>query len=170
MISPSPNQWGSNVQKAQTFQPDWAGYVVTKVKHVRSALLSGIDTFVAEDFTVPMATGFIELVGMRSGSFRTFLKVGFTECNRVLLPSFQLIDNAAIGTLVLPSHCFGSALQFSNSPMAHFRIGGDGRRNAMATDVTLLNSTLTQADMAEGDTGFAHMGEQAAGAKNLPGD
>ena len=128
MTTSTPHPWGTNLQKAQTFQPDWDSYVVTKVKHVRAALLSGIDTFSAEGFTVPMATGFIELTGMRAGSFRTFLKIGFSESNRVMLPTFQLVDNAAVGTLILPSPCFGSALQFVNSPMAHFRIGGDGRQ------------------------------------------
>ena len=159
MNTPIPNQWGSNLQKAQTFQPDWEHYVVTKVKHVRAALLSGIDTFSSEGFTVPMATGFIELSGMRAGAFRTFLKIGFAESTRVMLPTFQLIDNSAIGTLVLPSHCFGPALQFANSPMAHFRIGADGRRNAMATDVALLNSTLTETDAPaeEVDLGFINV-------------
>ena len=150
MTTSTPHPWGTNLQKAQTFQPDWDSYVVTKVKHVRAALLSGIDTFSAEGFTVPMATGFIELTGMRAGSFPTFLKIGFSESNRVMLPTFQLVDNAAVGTLILPSPCFGSALQFVNSPMAHFRIGGDGRRNALATDVTLLNSALIEAGEPEG--------------------
>jgi hypothetical protein len=149
-----PSQWGSNAKKAQTFQPDWEGYVITKVKHVRAALLSGIDTFSTEGFTVPMASGFIELCGMRAGAFRTFLRIGFVESNRVMLPTFELTGNSAIGTLVLPSHCFGSALQFANSPMAHFRIGGDGRRNAMATDVALLNCALTQDEKTEADVGF----------------
>lgn len=151
-----PNQWGSNLQRAQTHQPNWDSYFVTKVKHVRAALLSGIDTFNAEGFTIPLASGFIELSGMRAGTFRTFLKIGFAESPRKMLPSFELVDNAAIGTLILPSHCFSSALQLANSPMAHFRIGGDGRRNAMATDVALLNSPLTQAEEPEGiEIGFA---------------
>lgn len=158
MTTSLPNQWGSNLQRAQTHQPNWDSYVVTKVKHVRAALLSGIDTFNAEGFTIPMASGFIELSGMRAGAFRTFLKIGFAESNRMLLPSFELVDNSAIGTLILPSHCFSSALQLANSPMAHFRIGGDGRRNAMATDVALLNFALTQPDDApEGiEIGFAN--------------
>lgn len=158
MTTSLSNQWGSNLQKAQTHQPDWDHYVVTKVKNVRAALLSGIDTFNAEGFTIPMATGFIELSGMRAGAFRTFLKIGFTEANRVMLPTFQLVDNSAVGTLILPTHCFGSALQFSNSPMAHFRIGGDGRRNAMATDVALLNFALTEPEENEtADAGFISM-------------
>lgn len=155
MTTSLSNQWGSNLQKAQTHQPDWDHYVVTKVKNVRAALLSGIDTFNAEGFTIPMATGFIELSGMRAGAYRTFLKIGFTESNRVMLPTFQLADNSAVGTLILPTHCFGSALQFSNSPMAHFRIGGDGRRNALASDVALLNFALTQPEEKENvDSGF----------------
>jgi hypothetical protein len=65
------------------------------------------------------------------------------------------VDNSAIGTLILPTHCFGSTLQFANSPMAHFRIGGDGRRNAMATDVALLNFALTEPEAKEGiEVGF----------------
>lgn len=158
MTTSLSNQWGSNLQKAQTHQPDWDHYVVTKVKNVRAALLSGIDTFNAEGFTIPMATGFIELSGMRAGAYRTFLKIGFTESNRVMLPTFQLADNSAVGTLILPTHCFGSALQFSNSPMAHFRIGGDGRRNALASDVALLNFALTQPEEKENvDSGFINV-------------
>lgn len=158
MTTSLSNQWGSNLQKAQTHQPDWDHYVVTKVKNVRAALLSGIDTFNAEGFTIPMATGFIELSGMRAGAYRTFLKIGFTESNRVMLPTFQLADNSAVGTLILPTHCFGSALQFSNSPMAHFRIGGDGRRNALASDVALLNFALTQPEEKENmDSGFINI-------------
>lgn len=158
MNTSPPHQWGSNIQKAQTHQPNWNSYVVTKVKHVRAALLSGIDTFDAEGFMIPMASGFIELSGMRAGAFRTFLKIGFAESSRMLLPSFELIDNSAIGTLVLPSNCFSSALQLANSPMAHFRIGGDGRRNAVTTDVALLNFALTQpGDARDGiEIGFAN--------------
>ncbi len=157
MTTSLPNQWGSNLQKARTHQPDWDSYIVTKVKHVRAALLPGVDTFSTEGFTIPMASGFIELLGMRAGAFRTVLKIGFAEYNRMLLPSFELVDNTAIGTLTLPAHCLGSALQLANSPMAHFRIGGDGRRNALATDVALLNFTLSQAEEAPEciDIGFA---------------
>ena len=124
---------------------------------MRAALLSGMDTLSVEGLTVPMASGFIELMGVRAGAFRTYLKIGFAESNRLVLPSFQLMGNSAIGTLVLPSHCFGSALQFANSPMAHFRIGGDGRRNAMATDAALLSSALTEAEAAQPDTGFLNV-------------
>jgi len=158
MTTSLSNQWGSNLQKAQTHQPDWDQYVVAKVKNVRAALLSGLDTFSMEGFTIPMATGFIELSGMRAGAFRTFLKIGFTESNRVVLPAFQLVENAAVGTLILPTHCFGSALQFANSPMAHFRIGGDGRRNALASDVALLSFALTQPEEKESlEAGFINV-------------
>ncbi len=150
MTTSTPSQWGSNLQKAQTHQPDWDHYVVTKVKHVRAALLSGLDTFSAEGFLVPLATGFIELSGMRAGPYRTFLRIGFSDAVEPAPPAFQLLDNSAIGTLVLPSHCFASTLQCANSPMAHFRVGGDGRRNAIATDIALLNSALTQVEGVEG--------------------
>jgi hypothetical protein len=149
MTTSTPSQWGSNLQKAQTHQPDWDHYVVTKVKHVRAALLSGLDTFSAEGFVVPMATGFIELSGMRAGPYRTFLRIGFADLPQSEAPTFQLLENSAIGTLVLPSHCFASTLQCANSPMAHFRVGGDGRRNAIATDIALLNSAMTQIDSGD---------------------
>jgi hypothetical protein len=158
MNSPPRNQWGSNAQKAQTFQPDWAGYVVTKVRHVRAAMFSGMDTFKSEGFIVPMATGFIELVGLRAGAFRTLMRIGFAETTRLLLPSFQLIGNTAVGTIVLPSHCFGSALHLSNSPMAHFRLGGDGRRNAIGTDVALLNDNSVDEAPAEIEVGYLNTG------------
>jgi hypothetical protein len=144
MNTSASHQWGSNVQKAHTFQPDWDHYVVAKVKNVRAALLPGIDTFSDEGFSIPRATGFIELTGMRAGAFRTLLKIGFAEATHVIPPTFEVVENTAVGTMVLPSHCFGSTLQFANGPMAHFRIGGDGRRNAIATDMALLNNTLTE--------------------------
>lgn len=132
--------WAAGVQKAHTFQPDWENYVTTKVRLVRAALLPGIDTFTDGDWQVPMATGYLELTGMRAGAFRTQLKIGFTDSGRLVMPTFQIIDNMALGTLVMSSLCMSSALQFAHSSMAHLRIGGDGRRNALATDVALLDS------------------------------
>jgi len=157
MHLPPANQWGSNAQKAQTHQPDWSGYVVTKVRHVRAAVLAGIETFLDDGFTVPLATGFIELTGMRAGGFRTFLKIGFADSSKLLLPTFQLLGNVAVGTIVMPSHSFTAALQLSNSPMAHFRIGGDGRRNAIATDIPLLHNAMGAASEPSMDVGFVNV-------------
>ncbi|RYF08807.1 MAG: hypothetical protein EOO31_01120 [Comamonadaceae bacterium] len=140
MPHPASASWAAGVQKAHTFQPDWENYVTTKVRLVRAVLLPGIDTFTDGDLQVPMATGFIELSGMRAGPYRTLLKIGFTDAGRLILPTFQVVDNVAIGTLVMSSLCFSSALQFAHSSMAHFRIGGDGRRNALATDSALLDT------------------------------
>lgn len=144
MTISSPSQWGSNLQKAQTHQPDWDQYVVTKVKQVRAMLLSGRDALTAEGLTLAAATGFIELSGMRAGIYRTFLRIGFADTEVSVAPAFHLIENSAVGTLVLPTHCFAPTLQCANSPMAHFRVGGDGRRNAIATDIALLNFSLKE--------------------------
>ena len=143
MHDTAPKNWGSNLQKAQTFAPDWEQYVTSKVKNFRASLLSGMETFTEGTFTVPMAIGFIELLGMRVGAFRTVLMIGFTDSSKVMLPSFELLDNRAVGTIVLPSQSFGAALQFASSPTAHFRIGGDGRGNALANDVTLLERAMS---------------------------
>lgn len=142
MPPPASASWASGVQKAHTFQPDWDHYVTTKVRLVRAALLPGLDTFTEGGLSVPMATGYLELSGMRAGAYRTQLKIGFTDAGRVILPTFQIVDNMAIGTLVLSSLCMPSALQFAHGPMAHFRIGGDGRRNALATDAALLGPLM----------------------------
>ena len=140
MPHPASASWAAGVQKAHAFQPDWENYVTTKVRLVRAALLPGIDTFAEGDWQVPMATGYIELSGMRAGAYRTQLKIGFTDSGRLVMPTFQIIENLAVGTLVMSSLCMSSALQFAHSSMAHIRIGGDGRRNALATDLALLET------------------------------
>lgn len=138
---------GINLPRPHAFLPDWDRYVVTKVKHVRAVMLAGLECFRDETFSVPQATGFIELTGMRAGAYKTLLKIGFTDAQKTPSsslpdPSFQVFDNEAVGTLVMSSHCFAPALQFANSAMAHFRIGGDGRKNALATDIALLNALV----------------------------
>lgn len=140
MTALAPASRGINLTKPHTFFPDWEHYVVSKVKHVRAAMLSGLDAFRDDTFIVPQATGFLELTGMRAGAHKTLLKIGFTDAHDLPAPTFQLFENEAVGTLVMSSHCFAPALQFANSAMAHFRIGGDGRRNALATDMALLNA------------------------------
>ncbi len=140
MTALEPASRGINLSKPHTFLPDWEHYVVSKVKHVRAAMLSGLDPFEDDSFVVPYATGFLELTGMRAGAHKTMLKIGFTDSPELPPPTFRLFDNEAVGTLVMSSHCFAPALQFANSAMAHFRIGGDGRRNALATDMALLNT------------------------------
>ena len=139
MISPQPTRpWGKSILKPQDFTHDWENYVTIKVKSVRAVALSGLHDFSQGAYTVAQATGFIELLGSRAGPLRTLLQIGFTNASKLPDPGFGLYESIAIGTLTLPASCFGSILQLVNSPTAHFRIGGDGRENAIATESPLL--------------------------------
>ncbi len=134
--------WAKAVMKAQDFTHDWEQYVTIKVKSVRALALTGIHPFCDEHFTVPRATGFIELLGSRAGTLHTALKIGFSLERDLPPPTFALYDTMALGTLTLPAECFGAILQFADCPTAHFRIGGDGSANAVATEAPLLQQAL----------------------------
>lgn len=134
--------WAKNVMKAQDFSHDWDRYVTIKVKSVRALALSGLHHFSEEHYSVPQATGFIELIGTRAGALHTSLKIGFSLADELAAPSFALYDTLALGTLTLPANCFGAILQFAHCPTAHFRIGGDGSANALATEAPLLQHGL----------------------------
>ncbi|PWW47725.1 hypothetical protein [Melaminivora alkalimesophila] len=140
--------WAKTAMKAQDFSHDWESYVTIKVKSVRAIALSGLHDFAEGDFHVPMATGFIELVGARAGALRTALQIGFSPAAELPPPGFELYESLALGTLVLPAACFGSIVQLVHSPTAHFRIGGDGRHNAIATEAPLLQSGLPSLESA----------------------
>jgi len=145
MISPQTTRpWGKSTLKPQDFSHDWENYVTIKVKSVRAVALSGLHAFSQGSYSVAQATGFIELLGSRAGPLRTLLQIGFTNAAELPPPGFGLYESIAIGTLTLPASCFGSVLQLVNNPAAHFRIGGDGRENAIATEAPLL-----QMDSAE---------------------
>ena len=144
MTSPYPTRpWAATALKAHDFNHDWDSYVTTKVKSLRAIALSGLRTFSEGGYSIPFATGFIELMGMRAGARKTVLQIGFTASPEIAAPSFVLLEAAAIGTLTFPSSCFGSILQFANCPTAHFRIGGDGSGNAIATEPTLLQTSFS---------------------------
>ncbi len=130
--------WSKNVLKAQDFTHDWDQYVTIKVKSIRALALAGLHTFTGEQYSVPQATGFIELLGARAGTLHTSLQIGFSLAAELAPPSFALYENLAVGTLTLPAQCFAAMLQFANCPTAHFRIGGDGSANALATEAPLL--------------------------------
>ncbi|WP_313076642.1 hypothetical protein [Melaminivora sp.] len=134
--------WAKTVMKAQDFSHDWDSYVTIKVKSVRAIALSGLHDFSEGDLRIAQATGFIELLGARAGALRTALQIGFSLAKELPPPGFALYDTLAVGTLVLPASCFGSIVQFANCPTAHFRIGGDGSCNAIATEAPLLQSGL----------------------------
>lgn len=119
----------------------WQGAVVIKLKTHRALALSGTVPFQLNDFEVPQATGIIELIGGRTGSAATSMLVGFTGCEHRPLPTFTLQGDQALGTLVLPGHYFATWLEVAKSSAAHFRIGGDGRWNALASDAAFLQLT-----------------------------
>ncbi len=146
MTSPSSTRpWAKTVMKAQDFSHDWDNYVTIKVKSIRAVALSGLHTFTEDNYSVPQAVGFIELLGSRAGALRTALRIGFSKESDLPPPSFELYESIALGTLTLPADCFSAILQFINCPSAHFRIGGDGSLNAVATEAPLLQSGLPQA-------------------------
>ncbi|SDM22453.1 hypothetical protein SAMN05428957_103268 [Oryzisolibacter propanilivorax] len=134
--------WAKTVMKAQDFTHDWDQYVTIKVKSMRAMALSGLHTFEDEHYSVAQATGFIELLGTRAGTLHTALKIGFSLARELPPPTFALYDTLALGTLTLPADCFSAMLQFANCPTAHFRIGGDGSANALATEAPLLQHGL----------------------------
>lgn len=145
MTTPSSSRpWSKAVMKAQDFSHDWENYVTIKVKSMRAVALSGLHAFTEDTYEVPEAVGFIELMGSRAGALRTALRIGFSKSGNLPPPSFELYDTLALGTLTLPADCFSAILQFLNCPSAHFRIGGDGSHNAVATEAPLLQSGLPQ--------------------------
>lgn len=121
--------------------PKWMAYVTTKVKAVRVIALSGKQGFSDEGYDVPQAVGIIELTGSREGRHSTLLQIGFTDDETALSHSFVLDADSARGTLTLPAHQFAAYLQIANAPNAHFRIGGDGALNAVASEPTMLRNT-----------------------------
>lgn len=139
MISqPNSRPWPKSVTKAQDFSHDWENYIVIKVKNIRAIALSGLHPFMEGNFQVPQAIGFIELLGARIGALHTSLQIGFTLSQEIHPPSFQLHETLAMGGLVLHAASFAAILHCASSPTAHFRIGGDGTHNALATEAPLL--------------------------------
>jgi hypothetical protein len=99
--------------------------------------LDGRGKFTSDYLEVVSAAGVIEIAGGRQGRHSTALWVGFSFANENELPepSFVLSEQMAVGTLVLPAALFQSWLAILSQP-AYFRIGGDGRGNAISSDIT----------------------------------
>jgi len=102
--------------KAQDFSHDWDNYVTIKVKSIRAVALSGLHTFTEDNYSVPQAVGFIELLGSRAGALRTALRIGFSKESDLPPPSFELYESIALGTLTLPADCF-SAISSSSTAL-----------------------------------------------------
>jgi len=115
--------------------PEWSGYVPIRVKTRRVLGLDGQGKFTSDYLEVVSAAGVIEIAGGRQGRHSTALWVGFSFANKLPEPSFVLSEQMAVGTLVLPATLFQAWLEILSQP-AYFRIGGDGRGNAISSDIT----------------------------------
>ena len=117
--------------------PDWTGYVPMRLKTMRAVALNGTSSYSGEFLEVPKAVAVLELSGGRTGRYSTALWVGFSLAVESELPppTFLLGDNTATGSLVLPAMLLSPWLQLLGQP-SYFRIGGDGRGNAISSDMS----------------------------------
>lgn len=121
--------------------PKWETGVISKVKAVRVAALTGAASYCDPWLEFSHAQGVIELTGNREGSHRTSLVIGFSEdLSLVEKYSFALSEADAVGTMVLPAQLFSQYLQISQLPNAHFRIGGTGSINGIASEPTIFQA------------------------------
>lgn len=117
----------------------WQDYVTTDVRDVRVLALSGRTSFSDGKHRIDHAVGVLELIGAKQGSCRTTLQICFSQALSLPPPTFILSDNTAVGTLTLAGKWFEPYVEIARSQGAHFRIGGDGSRNALAAQASLLN-------------------------------
>ncbi|WP_436146512.1 hypothetical protein [Acidovorax sp. LjRoot194] len=119
--------------------PKWEAGVVSRVKAVRMAALTGAARYVDPWLDLPQACGVIELTGNREGVHRMALIIGFSEDPSLVKEySFAVGDADAVGTMVLPAPLFSQYLQISQLANAHFRIGGNGSINGLASEPTIF--------------------------------
>lgn len=123
---------------AMVVGPVWDKYVPIRVKGHRVIALSGQDTYSSEFLEVPLAVGIVEVTGVRVGHQHASLRVGFSLAETLPEPSFIQTENEAVGTLVLPVSLFHPWLIVLGQP-AYFRIGGDGKGNAVSSDLSFLS-------------------------------
>lgn len=119
---------------------DWGGYVPVKVKSFWSLALCGTASHQLPGLLFSQAVGAIRIVGARSGHTSTSLWIGFSRGEELPAPQFSLESDDAVGAMVLPGGCFGAWLEVLKSPQAYFRIGGDGRGNALASELDFLEA------------------------------
>ncbi|WP_353367533.1 hypothetical protein [Acidovorax sp. FG27] len=120
----------------------WDGYVWTKVKAARATVFTGENTLVLGPSSLPFATGHIEINGQRERGLRTSLHIGFSRAADLPLPSFVLTELDALGTMCLPADCYMAVMQLVHGPKPYFQIGGDGKLNALASDLTTLQQDM----------------------------
>ncbi|RYF26016.1 MAG: hypothetical protein EOO33_08110 [Comamonadaceae bacterium] len=124
-----------------THQPllSWHDYVTTHVRDMRVLALSGRTSFSDGKHRIDHAVGVLELIGGQQGDYRTTLQICFSDALSLPPPAFMLADSTAVGTLTLPGRWFEPYIEIAQAQGAHFRIGGDGSRNALAAQAALLN-------------------------------
>ncbi|CAN7467967.1 hypothetical protein [Acidovorax sp. Leaf78] len=131
------------VNRDPVFQPldlsaKWTTGVISKVRSVRVAALSGTHVYQDGDYVLPQAIGVLELMGHREGAVRTELLIGFSIAEHLPPPMFYLDDARALGTMSLPATFLGAFLQVAQLPSAHFRISSNGELNALASDPAMF--------------------------------
>lgn len=118
--------------------PLWEDYFTTPVRDRRVLTLSGRTSFSDGRHRVENAVGMLELSGGPAGPYRTTLQICFADALTLPPPSFILGDDSAVGTLALHARYFDAYIEVASRHGAHFRIGGDGARNALAADLAQL--------------------------------
>ena len=121
--------------------PKWASGVVSKIRAVQVAGLSGRQIYKVGGYHLPRATGILDLTGHREGALRTRLVIGFSDASEMPPPDFYVDESQAIGTISFPSHLFAPLMQIAHLPNAHFRISSMGDLNALASDATMLQQS-----------------------------
>lgn len=118
--------------------PEWEQYSVIKARGVRTIALGGHAPYATSGWVVEQAVGCIELIGAKVAGLGQMLLIGFTLGEPTAPAGFEVTTTDAIGTLILPAHCFAACVAIATGQNAHFRIGGDGQLNAIGSDPSLL--------------------------------
>lgn len=134
---PNPMQ-NSNVVTTKEAMP--CSFSIHKVKVFRALGLAGGRPYCRDGFAVPEAIGAIEVVGSKAEGVPTTLRIVFSNARSLPPPSFQSTLGEGVGTLALPAAAFGSYLALLQAPRAFFRTGGDGSRNALASEKSMLEA------------------------------
>jgi len=116
----------------------WEEYVTARVRDSRVLTLSGRTSFSDGKHRIEQAVGVLELNGGHVGAYRATLQICFSDAAVLPPPAFTLAEGCAVGTLTVQGHLFHRYIGIAGGPRAHFRIGGDGSRNALAADVSQL--------------------------------
>ncbi|GKS85636.1 hypothetical protein AVMA1855_15810 [Acidovorax sp. SUPP1855] len=120
--------------------PAWEQYSVVKARGVRTIALGGHTPYSASGWVVEQAVGCIELIGAKVAGLGQMLLIGFTLSEQPASAGFEVTATDAIGTLILPAHCFAAYVAIAAGQNTHFRIGGNGQLNAIGSDPSSLQA------------------------------